>query len=109
MITESQPLGGFEERLLAELKDVVRARTAPQVTTITATAAWGGGRRRALVAVAAAVAALAGVMVFSGFRDTPAFAVTRNPDGSVRLHVREFRDAAGLQRVLRAYGVAVVV
>jgi hypothetical protein len=105
MITESQPLGGFEERLLAELKDVVRAGAAPQAVTATR----GRGRRRALVAVAAAVATFAGFGAFSGFTDTPAFAVSRNPDGSVHLHIKEFRDAAGLQRVLRANGVAVVV
>ncbi len=103
MIADNQPLGGFEERLLAELKDVAR------VGTTTATAARRRGRRRALVAVAAAAATFAGFTAFSGFHDPPAYAVTRNPDGSVRLHINEFRDAAGLQRVLRANGVAVVV
>src|SRR4051812_30584331 len=110
MITEDQPLGGFEERLLAELRDVVTARTAARGTTIAATpAARGRTRRRALAGFAAAAVVGVGVVVLSGSRDTPAYAVSKNPDGSVSLQLREFRDAAGLQRLLRAYGVAVVV
>jgi len=97
----------FEERLLAELRQIVAERPAPapdhraRRARPARLAAAGGG-------VAVASAAVAAVVV-SGGTAPAAYAVDARPDGRVVVHVRSLRDAAGLQRELRAAGVPAVV
>jgi hypothetical protein len=98
-------VSNFEERLLGELRGVLPVESAPS-----------GGRRRvggrfALaggLAMAAAAAATASV-VFFATGDHPAYAVTKNADGSVTVEVDSLTNAAGLQAALQAAGVNAVV
>lgn len=89
----------FEERLLAELKARVAERAA------TARAARRPYRRRLLLGVAvAAVAVAAGVTPFTG-TDSPAYAISRNADGTVTVRINEFRHPERLEADLRRQGV----
>jgi hypothetical protein len=108
-------LGGFEERLLAELRGLVVDRGSD----VEHRSSGHRGRRlvrprwryAVAVGVAALVAGIGMTGLLSRYGDgTPAaYAVTRNANGSVTVEVRSLRDAAGLQRALRADGVPAVV
>jgi hypothetical protein len=97
----------FEDRLLAELRQVVAARTASEAVA-------GSRRRRAprLLLGGAATAVVTGTLLFvaaGGDRVPPAFAIERQPDGNVTVKINRLSDADGLQRQLRAAGIAAVV
>jgi hypothetical protein len=98
-------VSNFEERLLAELRGLVREEPAPTGRRRL------GGRRIALaggLATAVAAAATAGVFfLFTGAQ--AAYAVTKHADGSVTVEVDSLTDAAGLQSALQAAGVNAVV
>ncbi|RJL35376.1 hypothetical protein [Bailinhaonella thermotolerans] len=92
----------FEERLLTALKEDLAARPAP-VRART--------RRvpRPVVAVTgAAAAATAGFLVYGG-AGSPAFAVTTDPDGAVKVRIDEFRDPGALEGELAKAGIKAVV
>ncbi|HEY2354589.1 MAG TPA: hypothetical protein VGH79_06810 [Gaiellaceae bacterium] len=94
----------FEERLLVQLRGLVPTEPAPRATR-------HRPRRRALVGgltVALLAAASAGVFVLSTGAKA-AYAVTKNPNGSVTVEVDSMTDAAGLQAALQAAGVNAVV
>jgi hypothetical protein len=105
MNSPDQQLGTFEERLLTELK-VVAAQPMPGAAPVPARQP----RRRLVLAGAAALAAVtaAGAGVF-GLHTSPAYAVERDPDGSIRVSVYDYRDPAGLQRRIEAFGVRAAV
>jgi hypothetical protein len=68
-------------------------------------------RKRAaglLTAGAVAIAAVAGVLI-APIRDTPAYAVVTNSDGTVTITFRELADSAAATRELRAAGVQAMV
>jgi hypothetical protein len=97
----------FEDRLLAELRHVVATRVASE-------AIRGPRRRRAPrvllgSAASAAVAGAALLVAVGGGGVAPAFAVDRQPDGSVTVTINRLSDSAGLQSQLRAAGIAAVV
>jgi hypothetical protein len=100
-------LDGFEERLLAQLKDVVAERASM------AAAPASRSRRRLVISFAAAGAlAAVGVLVavlLPALGAGPAYAVTRDPDGSIRVYIRDYRDPKGLQRRIEAFGVKAAV
>jgi hypothetical protein len=104
-------LAPYEQRLLTELRGVVaeQAATAPAP----ARARLARPRRRVAIglglAAALAVAGAVGAPVFLGAGDQPAYAAEREPDGSIRILIREYKDAKGLQARLRQLGVAAVV
>jgi hypothetical protein len=110
-------LGGFEERLLAELRRVVAAGLVaagpePALAGEGATRYPRSWRRRALaLAGGLAAVAIAAVAVLSlgGGGDGTAWAVTRNDDGTVTVEINSLRDADGLERKLRAAGIPAVV
>jgi hypothetical protein len=108
------PLGGFEQRLLRELRQVVAESPRP-VPTQPGIAAGpmrlGRGLRIGLAATAAAAIAIAIVSGLSigGGSDGKAWAVDRNPDGSVTVRIDSLADAAGLQRKLNEAGVPALV
>lgn len=83
----------FEERLLMEIKNDFVTRRAARKRRL----AFGGA-----VAVAAAAAMITVPMVITA---DPAYAVTRNSDGSIQITIKEFRDAEGLERELAGLGV----
>jgi hypothetical protein len=93
----------FEDRLFEQLRDVVAARSAPTPRR--------RARRARLVLAGAGVAAATAVaaVVATGGDVTPAYAVQPGADGSVTVRIHSLRDAAGLQRELRAAGVPAVV
>jgi hypothetical protein len=106
--------GGFEDRLLGELRMVVaeRASDAERPSGRPRGHLAHGGRRFALagaVAVIVALVGMSGLLLHFGDGAPPAYAVTRNVNGSVTVEVRSLRDAAGLQRALRAAGVPALV
>jgi hypothetical protein len=106
--------GGFEDRLLGELRTVVaeRASEAQRPSGRPRGHVARGRRRFALAAALAVIVVLAGMTgLLRHFGDgaPPAYAVTRHGNGSVTVEVRSLRDAAGLQRALRAAGVPAVV
>lgn len=89
----------FEDRLLAELKVEVAHRSRQ---------AAGRPRRaarRRLTGAAVAAAALAAVVVPTAVGSrAPAYAVTRNTDGSITVTIKELRDAGRLERELADRG-----
>ncbi|MEU7991152.1 hypothetical protein AB0B56_40520 [Streptosporangium canum] len=93
----------FEERLLMELKTEIgerneRAARGP---------ARSKTRRRLLAGVAAAgiaAAAVVAVPLVTG-SESSAYALTRNPDGSLTLQINEFRDSDQVERDLAELGV----
>ncbi|MGH3655308.1 MAG: hypothetical protein ACRDUA_01490 [Micromonosporaceae bacterium] len=101
----------FEDRLLAELKQVVAERPAPEPTPAreTVAAARGFGWKLKLAAIGAAVAAGVAVAVAlplaPGQQDEPAYAVTVQDDGKVRVEIYELKDAEGLERKLEEAGI----
>jgi hypothetical protein len=108
-------LGGFEERLLAELREVVVERGSDAEHRRPGHRGRRAVRPRWRVAMAVGCAAIvAGIgmtRLLSHYGDgTPsAYAVTRSANGSVTVVVRSLRDASGLERALRADGVPAVV
>ncbi len=77
-------------------------------------AAWSrrwAGRRLALAAAAGSVVAAGAVftMVATESQSSPAYAAERLPDGTIKVTIREFRDAPGLERRLRKLGVRAVI
>jgi hypothetical protein len=108
------PLGGFEQRLLRELREVVaeNPHLSPAGRGLNAgPSRVGRGLRIALAAGAAAAAAIAVVSALSigGGSGTKAWAVSRNPDGTVTVEIKSLADAAGLQRKLNEAGVRSLV
>jgi hypothetical protein len=95
-------LGGFEERLLTQLKEEITEVAAPALPA-----------RRRLVPVLAAAAGLVAVAVGAaaaiGVFSSPAYAVDREPDGSIRISIREYTDPKGLERKLNGFGVSAVI
>ncbi|MEV0197927.1 hypothetical protein [Nonomuraea sp. NPDC050691] len=89
----------FEERLLMELKTEVAARGAEHRRRVTVRRLFAG----AAVAGVAAAAAVA-VPLLTG-TESPAYAVTKNTDGTIRVQIKEFRDADKLEADLARMGV----
>jgi hypothetical protein len=115
MTSNRDRLGGFEERLLGELKSVVARRGAERTGLARdRTPLW---RRPRVVTMASAgalaIGAAVGVPLLGGGSTTPsataAFSVTSNDDGSVTATVNRLEDAEGLERQLEAYGIPVEV
>ena len=107
-------LPGFEERLLAELREVVAERDTGRDTRRDT----GGqapsrrftGRSRLMAGAAAAVVAGAavafGVPLLAGDAGTPAaYAVEPGADGRITVTINRLEDAEGLERQLAAHGV----
>lgn len=88
----------YKEHVLMALKDEIVARNNDRRRR---------GRRRlftgAAVAGLAAVAALA--VPFLNGSETPAYAVTKNTDGTITLKISEFRDPARVEEDLAAAGL----
>jgi len=88
----------------------------PQVSRLRIVRSWSR-RRRVLLAVGTiVVAACAAIVVPSvvlgrgaGPLATAAWAVQRNSDGTIKVTMRQARDAAGLQSALRADGILAYV
>jgi hypothetical protein len=113
-MTDRRELSGFEERLLTELKDVVRARNldATAGLDIPAPRAPARSRRRRVTLAVAAATLLAGGMAAPavlGLGGSAAYAVDRAADGTITVSIRDFKDAPGLERQLRRLGVNAVV
>jgi hypothetical protein len=67
---------------------------------------WLSGRRLAIGGALLGVAAAVGFAVPSLVgADTPAYALTKNPDGSINLQIHEFRDPDQVERDLAKLGV----
>ena len=99
----------FENRLLHELRALVAE--APVGTPAMPSPSRRVRPRLAVLAGAVAVVAVsaaAGIPLLSG-GTTPAYAVSRNQDGSVTVEVGSLKDAAGLEQKLREAGVPAVV
>jgi hypothetical protein len=104
-----QKLGGFEERLLGELRrEVVASGGSPEVVV---TKRQSRVRRRVTFAAAlgfvAVAVAVGGVFLTRGA--APAYAVTKNANGTVTVQIDSLSDAAGLEQKLKEAGVPAVV
>jgi hypothetical protein len=111
MTSNRDRLGGFEEKLLGELKSVVAQRKAEASAQRSVRAPlW---RRPRVVSVASAgalaVGAVVGLPLLGGESTTPpasaAFDLTTNDDGTVTVTIYEFDDADELEAQLEAHGV----
>ena len=106
---ENRDQGGFEEKLLEELKTVVAQRAAEQELASQSEKPPAGRRRGPRLAFgAAAVCAAAVTMLIlnSGSTDTPkAFAVEPQDGGGVRISVYSAEDAPGLEAALAEAGI----
>ncbi|MCC5574274.1 hypothetical protein IMZ11_01290 [Microtetraspora sp. AC03309] len=93
----------FEDRLLAALKAEMAAR--PEARPVAAARRMTG--RRVLTGAAvlgvAATAAVAVPMVIGA--QTPAYALTKNADGSINLKINDFRDPDQVEKDLADMGV----
>jgi hypothetical protein len=113
MSETKHPLGGYEERLLGELRALVDERAAGNSAVRPGIHERNGGAGRlgrrswpALGGVAAAATAATGLIVFAGGDGAEAaYAVEPHADGSITVEIRELRDAQGLENKLRAAGV----
>jgi hypothetical protein len=106
MSADDQTLGGFETRLLAELRTVVSERAAHAATSTPTRAPRIGRRPLALAGGVVAAAAAVGVTVATvGGGTEPAYAVEPHSDGTVTVEIRALSDAGGLQSKLREAGV----
>jgi hypothetical protein len=89
----------YKEHVLMELKDEIVARNNDRHRR---------GRRRRLItgAAVAGLAAVAALTVpFLSGSETPAYAVTKNTDGTITLKIIEFRDPAQVEKDLAAVGL----
>lgn len=109
MSTSPNQLANFERRILDEVKQVVTARAATEPAVPGRDPARPGRRLLlGLTGASAAVALAVGISATIGMGE-PASAVERDPDGSLRIYIREYRDPQGLQRKLEAHGVNAAV
>jgi hypothetical protein len=97
-------VSNFEERLLVELRRMVKTEPVERGRRLP--------RRRlavagALAAVLAAAAVAGGLVLSAGTQ--AAYAVTKNADGTVTVEIDSLTDAAGLQAKLQDAGVNAVV
>lgn len=102
----------FEDRLLAELKEVVADRAASQEAAAEPVHRRRTRRRTLVLAngvVAAACAAAIGVPVLSGGDGTRANAVVKRPDGSVLVRFNELAHPERVEAKLRGFDVPAVV
>jgi hypothetical protein len=105
----------FEDRLLAELRQVVADRPAPPVAAAQSASSSHSTARlrrpRLLLGGGAAAAVAAAVLLVTAGGDgvTPAFAIDHQPNGNVTVTINRLSDAADLQRQLRADGIPTVV
>lgn len=104
--------GGFDERLLAELKAVVteRAAAATRAEAEDHTAVRPAWRRlgpRFALGSGIAVAAVAAALLISAEGDSAskAFAVVPQPGGGVTIKIYSLEDAPGLEKALTEAGV----
>ncbi|MEV6038323.1 hypothetical protein AB0L65_44750 [Nonomuraea sp. NPDC052116] len=86
----------FEEQLLMDLKAEIGARTERRRRVTRRLLA--GGAVAGLAAAAAIAVPLLGA-------ETPAYAVTKQDDGTIRVEIKEFGDAGKLEQDLKAAGV----
>jgi hypothetical protein len=94
----------FEDKLLTELREVVAERAATPIDV------RRKRPKRVLVGIAACLTLAAGTAVavpmLGGEQAmSPAYAVTTQADGKVRVRIYNFTDAAGLEKRIRAAGV----
>jgi hypothetical protein len=111
-VNEGQNKDNFEERLLAQLRVVVRERSempafqAPAEATAGGPRSWGLGPRLALGGGGVAAVAAAVLVISSGTGDTSkAFAVEPQGEGNVRVEISSLSDAKGLESALDAAGI----
>ncbi|MEV6860541.1 hypothetical protein AB0M44_06010 [Streptosporangium subroseum] len=88
----------FKEHVLMELKAEIVARNKARRLLV---------RRRLLAGAAVAgIAAAAAIAVpFLNGSGTPAYAITKNTDGTITLKINEFRDPAQVEKDLAALGL----
>jgi hypothetical protein len=110
-MNEGQKGDNFEERLLGQLRVVVRERSEMPAFQAPTRAAgggrsWGLGPRLALGGAGVAAVAAAVLVIGSGTDDTPAaFAVEPQGEGNVRVEISSLSDAKGLERALDNAGI----
>ncbi len=110
MTSNRERLGGFEEKLLGELKTVVAQRSAEEPGPARAlTPLWLRPRVVAAVSAGALAIGAVGVALLSGVSTAPpamaAFDVRANDDGTATVTIYRFDDADGLEEQLAEYGV----
>jgi hypothetical protein len=111
---EQKSLGGFEQRLLRELRQVVAVnpKAAVSVPEAPARSSVFGRRLRIGLAATAATAtaiAVASAISIGGGEGSTAWAVSPNPDGTVTVEIKSLSDAAGLQQKLDEAGIRSLV
>ncbi|BCY10317.1 hypothetical protein [Actinoplanes sp. L3-i22] len=100
----------FEDRLLTALRPLAaRQEHLDRLTGPPPPPAVTPRRRTLALAAAAVLVAAASAVTVPLLRTTPAYAVQRDPDGSIRITIRQYTDAAGLQRRIASFGVRAVV
>ncbi|WP_020663567.1 hypothetical protein [Amycolatopsis benzoatilytica] len=95
----SRRLTDFEQRLLAELKEVA---AQPEKAVVFRDVRRPARTKLILAAAAAGLALAAGLTMVHG---EPAYAVEAGTDGMVTVTVHRLDDAEGLEQQLRAHGV----
>lgn len=95
-------LDTFEVQLLEDLRAHVSGRTKPGSHNPASSRRWR--RPLTLVGVAAA-AAITLAIVLPASHNSPAYAVSDGPNGTIDVQINSLEDAAGLQADLQQHGV----
>ncbi|SDI42868.1 hypothetical protein SAMN05421505_1513 [Sinosporangium album] len=97
----------FEERLIKAVMDEHARRTAEGAAVVPGPVRHSRTRRIATrAAVVSGAAATTVALMLIGGGTTSAYAVNKSADGSVRVTINEFRDAAELEAELAGVGIA---
>ena len=95
-------LDTFEAQLLEDLRAHVLGRTHPGPQNPASSRRW---RRPLTLVGAASAAAITLAIVFPASHNSPAYAVSDGPNGTIDVQVNSLEDAAGLQAALQQRGV----
>jgi hypothetical protein len=110
-VSQQDPDGRFEERLLTRLREVVAERGAGEASAEAAGAggpspAWRRGPRLALGGALVLAAVAAALFVSAGGDNPPAaFAVEPQEGGGVTIRIYSLEDAPGLEQALEDAGI----
>ncbi|WP_436533728.1 hypothetical protein [Actinoplanes sp. HUAS TT8] len=112
---DAGPSGRFEDRLLTALRPLAAEhREGLAALTGSGSSSTDDHRRtrerrvgKPALAAATIVAAVAALVPL--LHTAPAYAVERDPDGSIRVTIRQYTDAAGLQKRIESFGVKAAV
>jgi hypothetical protein len=107
MTQDEKPRGGYQERLLTELRALAERNAAETPPEPARRRGLAARPKLALAGIAGGACVASAAIAFTGGDGggSTAYAVEPHDDGSVTVEISRLEDAAGLERELRAAGV----